>query len=116
MQTTSEMLEESLQEHVKPAQQNGPNILRHLLFSNYRPSLSKVDELVDQLKAMSIKKFPAENVTAYNIEAMTLIREIKMNYMYPNQVPNLATHDLRGLTECAHGSQPTAQDQGAGIG
>ena len=100
MQTTSEMLEESLQEHVKPAQQNGPNILRHLLFSNYRPSLSKVDELVDQLKAMSIKKFPAENVTAYNIEAMTLIREIKMNYMYPNQVPNLATHALRGLTEC----------------
>jgi hypothetical protein len=80
---------------------NGPKLMMTLLTMLYRPSLSKLEELRDQLKGLDIRKYPGENITLFCHDASKLVCEIRMNFMKHSTVDDLTTVALTGLHGCS---------------
>jgi hypothetical protein len=76
----------------------GPMVLVTLLNIIYRPSYAQIEKLGEQLKALKITDYPAEDVTLYAKAATMIIRKIQMTCIERRQYPNVASHALRGLT------------------
>lgn len=77
----------------------GPNLLCALLHKVYHPSQSKIQKLKLQLGALGLKDFPRENITLFVQAASLLICKIRMNFTQQDQIPDLTTSALQGLTE-----------------
>jgi hypothetical protein len=90
-----------LENQIPLVHRNGPSLFMAMLLIIYRPSQSKIDDLREQLGALDIRKFPAENVTLFCQAASQLIREIKMNFMAGVGVNDLTTTALKGLRFCS---------------
>ena len=75
--------------------------LYHLFIKCYQPSASRVKELTEKLEKLDMRTYPGENVSTFVVEATAIIKEIKMNYLMPNQVPDLTMAALSGLTTCS---------------
>ena len=75
----------------------GVIVLEYIVKQTYRPSSSKVEDLKDKLKALDITKYPGEDISRYNSDAIKIIKEIQMNYVSDSQAPNLTCDALKGL-------------------
>lgn len=101
MSSCTEGLKVTIQNNLTEDKRVGPRILFFLLSHLYRPSTSKVEKLQNQLKAMDITKYPAENVSLFTKDATTIIKEIKLNFLRNDQCPNLTRDALAGLVQCS---------------
>ena len=97
LNSCTDALRLDLETTVPLADQNGPTLLCKILLMLYRPSHSKVRELRAQLEALSLRSIPGENVTILVQQANAIIRELKMNFMQPDQVPDLIAVALTGF-------------------
>ena len=79
----------------------GPTLYCALIQKIYRPSQSKIRDLKEKLESLDLKTYPAENVTLYVQDATKIIREIRINFMKPDEVPDLLTAALTGLISCS---------------
>jgi hypothetical protein len=86
-----------LETTVPVSARNGPNLLKEILLRLYRPSFSKVQVLKEQLRNLKLRDFPGENVTSFVQKANAIILEMKMNFMKPDEVPDLVSVALTGL-------------------
>jgi hypothetical protein len=71
----------------------------------YRPSLANNKALLDKLDKMDIRKYPGENVTLFVQDAVKIVRELQMNFMSDDSMPELTMTALTGLS---HSSTPGA--------
>jgi hypothetical protein len=97
LNSCTENLKQDLKIAVEMKDRNGPTLLMGLLKKIYRPSQSKIKQLRDKLESMDIRKYPGENITLFVQDATKLIREIRMNFMHNENVPDLTTAALSGL-------------------
>ena len=63
------------------------------------------------LREMDIRKYPGEDISKFNTDAIQIIKEIKMNYVSEKDVPNLVVDTLAGLEKCS-----VRLHQGQGLG
>jgi hypothetical protein len=96
-------LRTDLETRVAIKDRTGPSLLCEILLSLYRPSHSKIRSLKAQLEGLSIWDFPGENVTQFVLKATSILTEITMNCMQPDQVPDIVALTLTGLL---HSSDP----------
>ena len=93
-----------LKTHIKnqlpPNQLNGPQVLWAIIQKTYRPSITKVHNITEQLKKLNIKSYPGQDITKFVQDAVTKVKEIELNYISKNQVPDLTMHALKGLLPC----------------
>ena len=73
-------------------------MLQAVLLKVYQSSFSRVRVLTDKLEGLDLTTFPGENVTLLYEAAMLLVTEIQMCCRGENQVPDLTTKALSGLT------------------
>lgn len=97
LNSCTETLRQDLKLAVLPSDRTGPHLLMELLSKLYRPSSSKIRRLQDSLEALDLRKYPAENVILFVQDATKLVREIRMNFMRPEDMPNLTSYALNGL-------------------
>lgn len=97
LNSCTETLRQDLKLAVAPGDRNGPHLLMELLSKLYRPSSSKIRRLQDSLEALDLRKYPAENVILFVQDATKLVREIRMNFMRPEDMPSLTSYALNGL-------------------
>lgn len=92
-------LRQDVQANLGDAERNGPQVFSTMLNLVYHPSQSKIDALMAKLKSMDLTKYPAENVSSFCKDAIKLVREIRMNFMFEDQVqvPTLTHAALQGL-------------------
>ena len=93
----TEGLKQRIKDAVQPKDRNGPTLFYDLLKKVYTPTTSRVNTLKKQLQALDITKYPAENITSFCTDAQALVREIQMNFLLPDQVPDLTMIALTGL-------------------
>lgn len=101
LNSCSPALRQDLENHVSIKDRNGPNLLMAMLLMIYRPSQSKIEALRRQLGALDIRKYPAEDISLFCLDASKLVREIKMNFMEGVIVNDLTTVALKGLIHCS---------------
>ena len=98
LNSCTEGLKQRLKEALSPASRNGLELLYDLFGKCYRPSSARVETLKTELKAMDIRKYPGENITSFCADAMKIVREIRLNFLLADQVPDLTMIVLNGLT------------------
>jgi hypothetical protein len=69
----------------------------------YRPSLANNKALLDKLDKLDIRQYPGENVTLFVQDAVKIVRELQMNFMSDDAMPELT---LTALTGLSHSSDP----------
>ena len=72
-------------------------MLFHIVHHLCRPCASKVDALKLELKAMSILKYPGENISLFNVDAIKKVKEIQMNFVTKSQDANLTRDTITCL-------------------
>ena len=60
-----------------------------LLTKVYPSSYTKVRGLILELEKLNIKEIPGENITTLVQKASDLVREIQMNFLCQDQIPDL---------------------------
>ena len=101
-------LKRQLHNSIPADKRNGVRILFELVNICYNPSLAQVEDYIDQLKALSLSKYPGENVTLYVVDAIYLVEKIQLTFIRTNQCPDLLMHALKGLTNA---TDPIIQDK-----
>jgi len=95
-------LRQDLINNLAPGKHTGPQALMLLLTKVYPTSYTKVKGLIQALEKLNIKDVPGENITTLVQKASDLIREIQMNFLQKNQVPDLCVSALRPFTTSSH--------------
>ena len=98
MNSCSPALQRELKNQLTPQDQYGPMVLYQVLSLVYRHTESKVEKILKELDALSIRDFPGQNVTQYKQRADTLLNELEMNVIRGQVIPTLRTKTLKGLT------------------
>lgn len=75
----------------------GPRLTLEVFCRICSPSQSKIDSLKKKLESLDVTKCPGENITQFVKEAIDVVREINVNIVRPNQVPQLTWSALTGL-------------------
>ena len=101
LNSSTETLHDEVKEQLSSKPLYGPRLFFAIVDKVYRSGRGRVKELVAKLEALKLTDFPAENVSLYNQAAYTLVREIKLNFMKPDHVPDLTTSALNGLKCCS---------------
>ena len=101
LNSCSEALKMDLKDLVPLSEQTGPKLFFHLLQKLYRPSQSKIRVLRNNLEALTLTAYPAENVSLFCHDASKIVREITMNFTKEDEVPDLTTSALKGLTSAS---------------
>ena len=97
LNSCTDLLREEITGIVPEEQRTGPLLLCKIMQHVYRPSISRISKLKNELGSLSINKFPAENVSAYVTKAVAIIREIKLNLLDDRPIPELTTIALKGF-------------------
>ena len=98
LNSCTEGLKQDLYSKIAETDRNGLYVLFYLIQHIYRPCASKVDDLRSSLKALDITKYPGENISLFNVDAIKIIKEVELNFVSKSQVPNLTRDALTGLT------------------
>jgi len=98
LNSCSEALKMDLKDLVPLSEQTGPKLFFHFLQKLYRPSQSKIRVLCNNLEALTLTAYPAENVSLFCHNASKIVQEITMNFTIEDEVPDLTTSALKGLT------------------
>jgi hypothetical protein len=80
----------------------GPQALMLLLTKVYPSSYTKVRGLIEEMEKLDIKQVPGENITTLVQKASDLIREIRMNFLRPDQIPDLCVSALKAFKSSSH--------------
>ena len=97
----TEGLKQRLQDRIKtlePKKAVGPYVLWHIFGTCYNPSQTRIESLKSKLRSLTVRSYPGENITLFVTDATALVKEIKMNYLTPDQVPDLLLITITGLT------------------
>ena len=92
-------LDDGLQEEIRPflsEDPSGPEVIAHVLLRMLPNSYRRNDQLLEDLKSLSLKDQPGENVIAYNQKALHLCQELRKGNALPANaimiMHNLVTH------------------------
>ena len=96
------LLRQDLLNNLAPGKHTGPQALMLLLTKVYPSSYTKVKGLIQALEKLNIKDVPGENISTLVQKASDLIREIQMNFLQKNQIPDLCVSALRPFTTSSH--------------
>ena len=96
------LLRQDLLNNLAPGKHTGPQALMLLLTKVYPSSYTKVKGLIQALEKLNIKDVPGENISTLVQKASDLIREIQMNFLQKNQIPDLCVSALRPFTTASH--------------
>jgi hypothetical protein len=96
------LLRQDLLNNLVPGKHTGPQALMLLLTKVYPSSYTKVKGLIQALEKLNIKDVPGENISTLVQQASDLIREIQMNFLQKNQIPDLCVSALRPFTTSSH--------------
>ena len=99
LNSCTENLRQDLKLVIPPKDRTGPKIVMTIFEKLYRPSLANNKTLLDKLDQMDIRKYPGENVTLFVQDAVKIVRELQMNYMSEEAMPELTMTALSGLTK-----------------
>ena len=102
----SEDLAREIRSLLSPSQRSGPQALHEILKIVYRKNDFKLEQLLNDLSKLSIKAFPAENVTLYKNAAFQILDEVEM-HLPPGE--NLATIRSKALKGLSHSTMPFFQ-------
>jgi hypothetical protein len=97
LNSCTEILRQDLKLVIPPEERTGPTVLMALFQKLYRPSLANNKALLDKLDNMNIRTYPGENVTLFVQDAVKLVRELQMNFMSDDAMPELTLTALSGL-------------------
>jgi hypothetical protein len=103
LNSCTEVLRQDLKLVIPPEERTGPKVLMVLFEKLYRPSLANIKALLDKLGKMDIRNYPGENVTTFVQDAVKIVRELQMNFMSDDAMPELTLTALEGLS---HSSDP----------
>ena len=98
LNSCSDALKQDLKDLVPLKDQTGPKLFFHLLQKLYRPSQSKIRVLRSNLEGLTLTAYPGENVGLFCHDAAKIVREITMNFTKKDEIPDLTTSALKGLT------------------
>jgi hypothetical protein len=96
------LLRQDLLNNLAPGKHTGPQALMLLLTKVYPSSYTKVKGLIQALEKLNIRDVPGENISTLVQKASDLIREIQMNFLQKNQIPDLCVSALRPFTTSSH--------------
>ena len=68
----------------------------------YPSSYTKVRGLIQELEKLNIKEVPGKNITTLVQKASDLIREIQMNFLRQDQIPDLCVSALKAFKPSSH--------------
>jgi hypothetical protein len=103
LNSCTKILRQDLKLVIPPEERTGPKVLMVLFEKLYRPSLANNKALLDKLGKMDIRTYPGENVTLFVQDAVKIVRELQMNFMSDDAMPELTLTALEGLS---HSSDP----------
>ena len=102
LNSCSALLRQDLLNNLEPSKHNGPQALMLLLTKVYPSSYTKVRGLLEEMEKLDIKQIPGENITTLVQKASDLIREIQMNFLRPDQIPDLCVSALKAFMSSSH--------------
>ena len=102
LNSCSTMLKQEIQDTLDASQLTGPQVLNTVCKIVYPSSYTKVTALKAKLEALDLRKIPGENISTLVLEASQLIREIKMNYLRKDQIPDLTISALKCFNTTSH--------------
>jgi hypothetical protein len=112
LNSCTETLRQDLKLVIPPQDRTGPKVLMTIFEKLYRPSLANNKALLDKLDKMDIRKYAGENVTLFVQDAVKIVRELQMNYMSDDAMPELTMTALSGLTKSSdHLLRHTVREQ-----
>ena len=100
--TCSALLKQELYDILPPSKHTGPQLLVALYKKVYPSSYVKIKGLITQLESLDIKKVPGENISTLVLQSSQLVREIKMNFLSRDQVPDLAISAMKAFAKSSH--------------
>ena len=102
LNSCSALLRQDLLNNLPPSKHTGPEALMLLLNKVYPSSYTKVKGLMLELEKLNIKEVPGENITTLVQKASDLVREIQMNFLRQDQVPDLCVSALKPFKNSSH--------------
>jgi hypothetical protein len=102
LNSCSAQLRQDLLNNLAPNNHTGPQALMLLLTKVYPSSYTKVRGLIQELEKLNIKEVPGENITTLVQKASDLIREIQMNFLRQDQIPDLCVSALKAFKPSSH--------------
>jgi len=98
LNSCSEALKQDLKDLVPLKDQTGPKLFFHLLQKLCRPLQSKICVLRSNLEGLTLTAYPGENVALFCHDAAKIVREITTSFTKKDEIPDLTTSALKGLT------------------
>ena len=102
LHSCSPLLRQDLLNNLPPSKHTGPEALMMLLTKVYPSSYTKVRGLILELEKLNIKEIPGENITTLVQKASDLVREIQMNFLRQDQIPDLCVSALKPFKSSSH--------------
>ena len=102
LNSCSPLLRQDLLNNLPPSKHTGPQALMMLLTKVYPSSYTKVRGLIQELEKLNIKDIAGENITTLVQKASDLIREIQMNFLRQDQIPDLCVSALKPFKTSSH--------------
>jgi hypothetical protein len=97
LNSCSALLGQDRLNNLSPNIHTGPQALMLLLTKVYPSSYTKVRGLIEEIEKLNIKEVPGENITTLVQRASELIREVQMNFLRQDQIPDLCVGALKAF-------------------